>query len=221
MSKGKVIFITATDTAVGKTVAAFVVGVLLESRGFDVGVMKPVQCAGGDAPFLKKVLDVQDELKVINPFYAPEPLSPHLAFRRSKIKFDKRRVQDGLKKLRARHDIVLVEGAGGLMVPLTSGYYNADLIADLKARVIIVARLGLGTINHTLLTINEAKRRGLKIMGLVFCQTKHGRRGLPESTNPQEIEKLSGVKVLGIIPYLKPLNRKNILRRCQNLKLNV
>jgi len=221
MSKNKVIFITATDTGVGKTIAAFVLGTLLEKKGLDVGVMKPVQCAGTDAQFLKKALGLRDDLKMINPFYAPEPLSPHMAFRRSKIKFDKRRVQEELRKLRSRHDIVLVEGAGGLMAPLTNGYYNADLIADLKARVIIVARPGLGTINHTLLTINEAKRRGLKIMGLVFCQTKPGRRGLPESTNPQEIEKLSGVKVLGIIPYLKPLNRKNILRRCQNLKPNV
>jgi dethiobiotin synthetase len=211
MPKAKAIFITATDTGVGKTVTAFVLGVLLENRGFNVGVMKPVQCGGNDAQFLK----------AINPFYAPEPLSPHLAFRRAKIKFDKRLVQEGLKKLRARHDIVLVEGAGGLMVPLTNSYYNADLIADLKARVIIVARLGLGTINHTLLTINEAKKRGLMIMGIIFCQTKPVRRGLPENTNPQEIEKLSGVKVLGIIPYLKPLNKRNILCRCQNLKLNV
>ena len=199
MPKGKVIFITATDTAVGKTVTAFCLGVLLRNQGFDVGVMKPVQCAGGDAQFLKKALGLQEELRVINPFYAPEPLSPYLAFRRARIKFDKRRVQEGLKKLRARHDVVLVEGAGGLMVPLTKGYYNADLIADLKAKVIIVARLGLGTINHALLTINEAKRRGLMIMGLVFCQTKPVRKGLPENTNPQEIEKLSGVEVLGII----------------------
>src|SRR5208283_5694391 len=106
--------------------------------------------------------------------------------------------------------------AGGLMVPLTNGYYNADLIADLKAQVIIVARLGLGTINHTLLTINEAQRRGLTIKGIVFCQTKPVRRGLTENTNPQEIEKLSGVRLLGTIPYLKPLNKKNILCQCQN-----
>jgi dethiobiotin synthetase len=126
-----------------------------------------------------------------------------------------------LKKLRARHDIVLVEGAGGLMVPLTKGYYNADLIADLKAEVIIVARLGLGTINHTLLTINEAQRRGLTIKGIIFCQTKPVRQGLPENTNPQEIEELSGVRLLGTIPYLKPLNQKNILRQCQNLRIDV
>jgi len=207
MPENKVIFITATDTAVGKTITTYVLSILLKALGYSVGIMKPVQCGGNDAKFLK----------AINPFYAPEPLSPHLAFRRSKIKFDKRRVQEGLKKLRSRHDIVLVEGAGGLMVPLTKGYYNADLIADLRAQVIVVARLGLGTINHTLLTINEIQRRGLMIKGILFCQTQPGRKGLSESTNPREIEKLSGVKVLGVIPYLKPLNRKNILRQCQNL----
>ena len=221
MSKSKVIFITATDTAVGKTVVVFCLGVMLKAQGFNVGVMKPVQCAGQDAQFLKKALELQDDLKVINPFYAPEPLSPHLAFRRARIKFDKERVRDCLKKLQACHDIVLVEGAGGLMAPLTSKYYNADLMADLRAEIIIVARPGLGTINHTLLTINEAKRRGLEIKGIIFCQTKPVRKGLPESTNPQEIKKLSGAKVLGIVPYLKPLNQKNFLRQCQNLKLGV
>jgi len=220
MLKNNTIFITATDTGVGKTVITAVLGILLQTQGRNVGVMKPVQCAGEDAQFLKKILRLQDDLKLINPFYASEPLSPHLAFYRAKIKFDKRRVQDCLKKLQARHDIVLVEGAGGLMVPLAKGYYNADLIGDLKARVIIVARLGLGTINHTLLTINEAQRRGLTVKGFIFCQTKLEGKGVPESTNPQEIEKLSGVKCLGIIPYLKSLNRKNILRRCQNLKLD-
>ena len=221
MLKNSTIFITATDTGVGKTVTTAVLGILLQAEGCNVGVMKPVQCAGEDAQFLKKVLQLQDDLKTINPFYASEPLSPHLAFHRAKIKFDKRLLQDCLKKLQARHDIVLVEGAGGLMVPLAKGYYNADLIADLKAQVIIVARLGLGTINHTLLTINEIQKRGLILKGLIFCQTKPEREGVPQSTNPQEIEKLSAVKVLGIIPYLKPLNRKNILRRCQNLKLDV
>ena len=221
MLKNNTIFITATDTGVGKTVTSAVLGILLQAEGHNVGVMKPVQCPGEDAQFLKKALRLQDDLKEINPFYAPEPLSPHLAFHRAKIKFDKQRVQDYLKRLQARHDIVLVEGAGGLMVPLAKGYYNADLIADLKAQVIIVARLGLGTINHTLLTINEIQKRGLILKGLIFCQTKPEREGVPQSTNPQEIEKLSAVKVLGIIPYLKPLNRKNILRRCQNLKLDV
>jgi dethiobiotin synthetase len=109
MRKNKAIYITATDTGIGKTVTVFVLGVLFKSRGRDVGIMKPVQCAGQDAQFLKKELGIRDDLKEINPFYAPEPLSPHLAFRRSKIKFDKRRVKGCLKKLQARHEIMLVD----------------------------------------------------------------------------------------------------------------
>ncbi|MDE2214654.1 MAG: dethiobiotin synthase [Candidatus Omnitrophica bacterium] len=221
MLKNKVIFITATDTGAGKTATSYVLGVLLRRRGYDVGIMKPVQCAGRDAQFLKKALGLDDDLKTINPFCAPEPLSPHLAFRRAKITFDKRRLKDCLKMLCARHEVVLVEGAGGLMVPITDSYYTADLIADLKAEVVIVSRLGLGTINHTLLTIREIKRRAIKISGIIFCQTRPAPKGVPESTNPREIERLSGVRVLGTIPYLKPLDRANILRRCRDIKLNI
>ncbi len=219
MPKNKAIFITATDTGAGKTVTALVLGLLLQKKGWDVGVMQPVQCAGQDARFLKKALGTKDWLNAINPFYAPEPVSPHLAFRRAKIKFRWKKVKNGLKKLRAGHDIVLIEGAGGLMVPLTRRYYNADLIADLKVPVIVVSRLGLGAINHTLLTLQEARRRKLPVKGLIFCQTKPGAKGLPERSNPEEIEQLSGVKVLGIIPYLKSLDKAEVLRRCRHIKI--
>jgi dethiobiotin synthetase len=221
MSKSKVIFITATDTGVGKTAAVYVLGVLLQAQGFDVGIMKPVQCAGDDAQFLKQALGLQDDLERINPFFAPEALSPHLALRRAKVKFKKERVQDCLSQLRKCHDIVLVEGAGGLLAPIAPGYYMANLAADLKAGMIIVARPGLGTINHTLLTINEARRRRLPIAGIVFCQTTALGPGLPEQTNAREIEKLSGIPTIGTIPYLKPLNRENILRTCRTLRLSV
>lgn len=220
MHKNKrTIFITATDTGVGKTVATFALSVLFKAQGYDVGVMKPVQCAGDDIQFLSKALNIHDEMALINPFYAKEAISPHLAFKRAKIKFDKRRVLAALKILQARHELLLVEGAGGLMVPLSDHYYNADLIRDMKAQVIIVARLGLGTINHTLLTINQAKAHGLKIKGLLFCDTNPKAKSLPERTNPTEIGKISGVKVLGIIPYLKPLTQRNILKQCKKLKL--
>jgi len=221
MRKNRTIFITATDTGVGKTITCLCLGALLKAKGYRVGVMKPVQCAGDDVQFLKQKLQLQDDLKSINPFYAPEPLSPHLAFRRAKIKFDQRKVQKCLKVLQRDHEIVLIEGAGGLMVPITDDYYNADLIKDLKAEVIIVTRLGLGTINHTLLTINELEKRKLKILGLIFCQTKPGKKSIPESTNPEEISKLSGIKVLGIIPYFKKFNVKDVPLQCQNFELNI
>ena len=80
----KGIFITGTDTNIGKTVATLVLGVLAQEKGIDIGVMKPVQCAGNDGQFLKRSLGVKDSLAKINPYFANEPLSPHLAFARQK-----------------------------------------------------------------------------------------------------------------------------------------
>lgn len=219
--KKKVIFITATDTGVGKTIATSVLGLLLQQRGLNVGAMKPVQCAGHDAQFLKKTLQLKDSLSLINPIYAPEALSPQLALRRSRQKFDLNKIKQSLKQLSSRYDVILIEGAGGLMVPLKEGYYNINLIRDLKAEVIIVARLGLGTINHTLLTINQAKNCGLKINGVLFSDINPGRKSLPEKTNAQEIARLSKVKVIGTIPYLKSFTQQNILKTCKHIKLSV
>lgn len=219
MRKPTTIFITATDTHVGKTFTTGVLGILLQEKGINVGVMKPVQCAGDDAQRLKKLLKLKDELRLINPVFAPEPLSPHLALKRIRKKFNVTIIRTALRELHKRHDLLLVEGAGGLMVPLTENYFNADLIRDLDAEVVIVSRLGLGTINHTLLTINQAKAYGLKIKGIIFCQTKTRQKSLPEQTNPKEIAKLSKVKILGIIPYLPSLTKENILRRCQTFDL--
>jgi dethiobiotin synthetase len=194
-----------------------VLGTLLKAKGHDVGVFKPVQCAGHDAAFLKKALGVKDALELINPCYAPEAVSPHLAFRRARKKVELKTIKRALKTLKKRHDVMLIEGAGGLMVPLKDNYYNVDLIRDLKAEVIIVSRLGLGTINHTLLSINQAKAFGLKIKGIIFSATHSKARNLAEKTNPVEIERLSGVKVLGIIPYLKTKTPKEILQKCHSI----
>lgn len=215
MPKSKAIFITGTDTGIGKTVAVLVLGTLLKSQGHNVGIMKPVQCAGTDAQFLRKRLGISDDLALINPYYAPEPLSPHLALQRAAVKLDKSRILKSLEQLQNRHDIVLIEGAGGLMVPLTPSYFTADLIADLKAPVIIAAHPGLGTINHSLLTIREAQRRHLRLLGLIFVHTKSTRSGIPERTNPSEIARLSGIPILGTIPFLKRLDQQTILSRCQ------
>lgn len=210
----KNIFITATDTGVGKTTAALVLGTLLQEKGYDVGVMKPVQCAGDDAAFLKKSLRLSDPPAAINPCFAREPISPHLAFRRQKKDISVPEIVGRYRQLAGAYDIVLVEGAGGLMVPLRQDYFVADLIRDLDLDIVIVARLGLGTINHTLLTIDEARNQGLRVRGVLFSEASARRRGVPEKTNPAEIAKLSGVPVLGTIPYLKSLRRREIVRRC-------
>ncbi len=208
MQNANAIFITGTDTNVGKTVATYALGTMLKSQGYDVGVMKPVQCGGSDAQFLKDRLEIKDDLSLINPCYVKEPLSPHLAFRRTGKKVDLKKIQKSFDALCARHDVVLVEGAGGLMAPLSAAYFNADLIKMLDIPLVIVARLGLGTINHTILTINQAKAYGLTIEGIIFSDTDPKAKSLAERTNPKEIEKITKVKVLGIIPYLANKSRK-------------
>lgn len=214
MKRAKKIFITGTDTGVGKTVATLVLGTLLQEQNFNVGVMKPVQCAGGDAQFLKKYLNLSDPLEFINPYFAPEPLSPHLAFKRQKTKIRTSKILDSCEKLRQNRNVLLVEGAGGLMVPLRENYSTIDLIRDLQAELIIVSRLGLGTINHTLLTIAQAKQAGLLVRGVIFTETERARRGIPEKTNPDVIRRLGSVPVLGTIPYLKDFQPKTILKQC-------
>ncbi len=217
MPSPRSIFITATDTHVGKTIATLVLGTLLKAKGVDAGVFKPVQCGGHDAAFLRRSLGLDDKLDLINPCYAPEPLSPHVAFRRAGKKVALRKIKHAYKTLKRRHDLMLIEGAGGLMVPLKDNYYTVDLVHDLKAEVIIVARLGLGTINHTLLTINQAKARGLKIKGVLFSDSTARSKSVAEKTNPSEIERLSGIRVLGIIPYLKNKTPKEILKKCRQI----
>lgn len=214
----KVYLITGTDTDVGKTVAALALGLLMQNKGKDVGVLKPVQCAGDDAAFLKRGLDLEDPLEEINPCYAKDPLSPNVAFSRQKEKFSLTKVRSAFETLKARHEILLVEGAGGFLVPLAKDYLIADLARDLDIhmQVIIVARPGLGTINHTLLTLKQIQQYGLDVAGIVFSDVSGKNKGISEKTNPEVIKQFARVPILGTIPYLKTFQSKEILLRCSN-----
>ncbi len=210
----KAFFITGTDTGVGKTTAAYVLGVLFQNQGFDVGVMKPVQCGGDDGRFLKRSLRLKDSLKEINPYFVKEPLSPHLAFRRARKTISIERIVAGFHRLSHRHEILLVEGAGGLLVPLKDDYFICDLIRDLDLEVIVVSHLGLGTINHTLLTIRQARQVGLKVKGVLFNRSSLKSNGIPEKTNPDFIRRLGGVALMGTIPYFPKLGKETVLKLC-------
>ncbi len=219
-------FVTGTDTGVGKTMAVYALALLLRDKGLDVGVMKPVQSgaaedvSGGDAEFLRQRLGLKDGLNEINPYCAGEPLSPHVAFPRAGIRIDKKRLVEQFRSLQARHDILLVEGAGGLLVPLVGDYLTADLAAEFGSDLVVVARLGLGTINHTLLTVHEAGRRGLRVAGVMFSDAAGARRGVAEKTNPLAIAGLSGLPVLGELPFLRRKDPSSVLAACRG-KLDI
>ena len=204
------IFITATDTEVGKTVVTAGLAAAIAGRGRNAGVMKPVATGGRktgskiiseDALFLAGSINSDDELELINPVTLEIPLSPFAASRLENKEIDIQKIKSAFFKLAGRHDFMLVEGVGGILVPIGKNYSTADMAADMRLPVIIVARLNLGTINHTLLTINEASRRGLTIKGIIFNCTKYADAGLAEKTNPDIIKELSGLPVLGTLPF--------------------
>lgn len=215
---GKGFFITATDTGVGKTMTVYALALLLRHEGFNVGIMKPIQSGGdgvtGDAGFLKEQLGLTDDIRDINPYCSKEPLSPHLALSRAAITIDMVRIKDAFMRLQARYDIVLVEGAGGLLAPINGQLDMADLAKWLGLPIVVVSRLGLGTINHTLLTLREAERRGLSVIGVILSDMSGGKKGLPEKTNPEALRERNAAMILGTVPFLKKKDPRCVLSAC-------
>jgi dethiobiotin synthetase len=206
MTKG--IFITGTDTGVGKTYIAQ--GLIRELRktGVDVGIMKPAEtgCRSrdgrlvpADALHLKNSSGVRDSIELINPYRFTHALAPSVAAKLAGKAINPARIINSFRLLSQRHDFMIVEGAGGIMVPLSGKYLYLDLVAALRLPVVIVARPGLGTINHTLLTISAIKERHLRIAGMVINYAKGRKRGLAETTSPAVMEAISGVKILGTV----------------------
>ncbi len=205
MTRG--IFITGTGTEIGKTVVAGGLAAVLKQSGVNVGVMKPISTGDtADAQFLKHAAQVDDDLSVINPIFLRNPLAPSVAARIEDRDIDLRNVETAFAILEKRYDFVIVEGVGGIAVPIRDDFLVAQLIQQLQLPILIVATTGLGTLNHTLLTVAFAEQFNLQIAGIVLNGLRQETAGLAEATNPVEIEKLTGVPVIGVVPYEKQLD---------------
>ena len=211
-------FITGTDTGVGKTIVAGAIAAALRARGMKVGVMKPAETGcrekrgelfPKDAAFLKKVSGSKMPLDLICPYRFPEPLAPAIAAVRAGVKIDLKLIRKNFEIIRAQSDAVLVEGAGGLMVPLTGKKLYLDLIAELGIPLIIVARAGLGTVNHTLLTVSAARARKIEISAIILNQGRKNKPDAASLTNPETIMRLCGIRRVYAMPFL-PEIRKNM-----------
>ena len=204
------VFVTGTDTGVGKTVVAAGLACGLARAGLATGVMKPIATGGrpalrgivsADARFLVKVTDGTDPPELANPICLPEALAPTVAARLADTAIDLSVIAEAFQILARRHDAVVVEGIGGLMVPIGGGFCVADLAARLDLPLIVVARPGLGTINHTLLTVDVARRRGLNVAAVVINGYRPDDAGVCERTNPDEIERAGQVPVAAVVPW--------------------
>ncbi len=200
MTRG--IFVTGTDTEIGKTAITAGLAAVLKRRGINAGVMKPISAGGrADAKLLKRAARSDQPLDTINPIYLRDPLSPNIAARREEKILDLAPVFDAFNHLSKIHDYLLVEGVGGLLVPITDDFLVADLAARLDLPLLIVARAALGTINHTLLTIEAARARGLQINSVIYNTLSAGSSDISAQMSPEVVTRISGVPSSGTIPY--------------------
>ena len=207
MPKG--IFITGTDTGVGKTFIACGLAALLRDFGYRVGVMKPAesgcterdgQLFPEDAVLLKKASGCEVPLDKICAYPLREPLAPSVAAERQNITIDIEKLIDTYNEICSSHDITLVEGAGGLMVPLLPSYTYADFARVLKLPLVVVAANRLGMINHLLLTLEHARCKGLSVLGYVLNQVE-SELSLAAETNREALATLTAVPCAGEFSY--------------------
>jgi dethiobiotin synthetase len=198
------IFVTGTDTGVGKTVVAGAIARALKDRGVDVGVLKPFASGDrGDARLLRRASGVRERLAEITPFFFKHPLAPLASLGLERRRLDPRRALAARSRAAAgRHAFWVVEGIGGAAVPVARGFDALDTARLLGLDAVVVARLGLGTLNHTLLTLAFARAKGVRVRGIVLNARGACPGGLAERTNPRILRRTAGVPVLGIFPDL-------------------
>ena len=199
-------FVTGTDTGVGKTVVACALVRMLRRADIDVGVMKPVETGVTergplDAQALASAAGSSDPLTDVCPLRYALPAAPTVAARAESRPVDLQRIQEAYGRIASKHRVMIVEGAGGLLVPLTDEMTMGGLAADLQLPLIVVARGALGTINHTLLTLEAATNHGLEVAGVIVS---HGPEPLsaPDAANLHFLRERLGKRLLGEIPPL-------------------
>ncbi len=196
------VFVTGTDTDVGKTVVAVGLVRALVRRGVRVAVYKPVEAgAQTDALGLWEASGRLGPESDVCRVRLALPAAPAVAAQEEGRAVGPADLVEGYRLQASRADVVVVEGAGGLLVPLADGYAVADLARDIGLPLLVVARDALGTINHTLLTLEAARARSLAVAGVVLNRL-HGDVDPTTRTNRDTLARLAGVPVLGPFPRL-------------------
>ncbi len=209
-TKSKAIFVTGTDTGVGKTFLSALLVKLLNEAGVRTTYFKPVAtgCESGnilpeDVAFVSEVAQVDLSDPIHCPVRYQKPLAPLAAARLEDRPVSLGLIVERFNTLAKSNEFVVVEGVGGLMVPLAPGYLVADLMQELGLPSVVVARPGLGTINHTLMTIQGLQKRGIPVLG--FITSGHKQEGDEAAqTSPALIEEFSGTRFLGHVPLFEP-----------------
>jgi dethiobiotin synthetase len=192
------LFITGTDTGVGKTYLTCRIARTWRREGRSFRVMKPLATGDGEDTRLLSQASGQSDLSAISPFRFAEPAAPPVAARAEGVHLELERIVAAVREYGNETEALLVEGVGGLLCPLTERETVADLIAALRLPCIVVARRSLGTLNHTMLTLEVARHRGLKVAGVVISETNRP-TSLAERENVSELQ--ARCRVLDVLPF--------------------
>jgi len=218
----KPLFVTATDTDIGKTYVCAGLAYALKKSGIDVGIMKPFACgvkqkigfSSNDLTILTNAAMVDDAEDIINPFFFPIPASPYTAAKNLGVKIDIKHVMNCFRKLNKIHDIILVEGIGGIMTPILKDYAIIDLIKDLNTNTVIVTSSKIGTINHTIMTCNICKNMKIPVKGLII--NNFDSTGYPISELERDLSVLTNLPVLCSLPHLTKFNLADFSKMITN-----
>ena len=224
----KSFFITGTDTDVGKTYVTAGLAVTLRQMDIDVGIMKPFAAGTSqkrgfkseDVEILSKAAQVKDPESLVNPQFFPIPASPYTAWKSLKTKPKTPLILSSFKKLSKLHEMLLVEGMGGVMTPILKDYYSTHLIKDMKLPVVIVSRTKVGTVNHTMMTVNMCKKYKIPIQGIIINDFDSDGYNTKELT--RDLKNLLDVPIIGTLPFIDDLSDSSlskIFKKNLNLKL--
>ncbi len=224
----KGLFITGTDTGVGKTIVASALVRYLKAKGIRVAAMKPVESGCRregdllvplDGTTLLEMTDSDLPLHDVCPYRFVTPVAPMVASEVEGVEIDERVIMKAFYNLQKEYDFIIVEGIGGLMVPLKEGVLVLDLVERMGLPLLVVAANKLGVINHTLLTLEVAKRSGIKVAGVVL-NNPNETSDISSETNPLVLRRLLKVPFLGVFPYMRTLSKEELLKGAiKNLSL--
>lgn len=213
----KSLFIAGTDTDVGKTYIAAGLAVAFRKMGIDVGVMKPFAAGRAekkgykseDIVILSRAAKACDPEKLVNPQFFKIPASPYTAWKTLKTKPKISTILSSFKKLTKLHDMILVEGMGGIMTPILKNYYITNLIKEMKIPAVIVTRSKIGTVNHTIMTCKMCEKYKIPVKGIIINNFDDG---YPIPELKRDLQNLTGIKVLGSIPFIKNMSDASLYR---------
>ncbi|HSB57877.1 MAG TPA: dethiobiotin synthase [Nitrosopumilaceae archaeon] len=224
----KAFFITGTDTGVGKTAITAGLAGSMKKLGVNVGVMKPIATGipqkigfkSADVSIITGASSVKDSEDLINPVFLPIPTSPYDASKLLSVPIDMPLILERYTKLLSIHDVLLVEGIGGIMTPITKNLFVADMIKTMNIEAIIVTRSTLGTLNHTMLTCQICKDYGIKVKGIIINNFDE-KGSIAEKNSPVTLHEICGLCILGVVPFIRDFSEIETMIEMVGKKIDI